>query len=296
MSLFDVESYLLLGHFQACVNAAEALKTSDASVGITRDVYMYRAHIALGNFGIVTDDIPEDAPTALQAVKLLALIHLGELAPDAAVATVTQWEQSGAHQTNTDLQVVMGLLLVRVHQFEMALRVLHGTSSYEGRALLVQLFLQLNRPDVAAKEFASLQRMKDDAIATQLASTWVNMSLGQRRVVEAMETYQELIDKYGPSVSLLNGLAVANLQAGNLANAETVLRDALLIDNKDATTHVNLAVTAELSAQPDSVRRQTSMLVRLAPQHPWVVSAKRAEDHFDKTFAEFTAEKQNVTA
>lgn len=258
MSLFDVESYFLLGHFQACVNSGHSFPADISKSHIQlkplsrrtipmlfrfthfhcnspsdqqSDIFLNRAHIELGNYSIVVDEIryicfshcqinetngnSEDAPAALKCVKLLARLHLGEIQPQELLAqcisllsylnliSVTSIEESNAHVNDPHLQVVLGAAFIRLQQYENALNVLNSTPSYEGyrplflnrhlifsRALLIQMFLQMNRPDVAAKEFSRLQSMKDDAIATQLSSTWINLAMGQNRVTDALETFQ----------------------------------------------------------------------------------------------------------
>jgi len=57
MALFEVESFLLLGHYQAAVNAASSLKLNDAQVKLQRDVLLYRAHIEQGDLLLTVEEI-----------------------------------------------------------------------------------------------------------------------------------------------------------------------------------------------------------------------------------------------
>ena len=71
--LFPVRNNFFLGNYQAAVNAVMSGVTVDNdSQAIERDVLLYRSYIAMGNYGLVLAEIADDAPTALQAVKLLA--------------------------------------------------------------------------------------------------------------------------------------------------------------------------------------------------------------------------------
>jgi hypothetical protein len=74
MSLFEVESYLLLGHFQAAVNAGGSFKTTDAQLKLQRDILLYRAYIEQGDLALTIDEIRDDAPPALLAVKAASSI------------------------------------------------------------------------------------------------------------------------------------------------------------------------------------------------------------------------------
>ena len=53
-----------------------------------------------------------------------------------------------------------------------------------------------------------------------LATAWVDVSLGGAKVQEAQYVYEELIDKYGGSSSLLNGLAATKMHLGNFEGCE----------------------------------------------------------------------------
>lgn len=56
-SLFEIESYVLLGHYQAAINAASSLKTNDPQVKLQRDILLHRAHIEQGDYLLVTEEI-----------------------------------------------------------------------------------------------------------------------------------------------------------------------------------------------------------------------------------------------
>jgi len=293
MSLFEVESFLLLGHYQAAINAAGSLKTADAQVKLQRDILLYRAYVEQGDHALVIEEIRDDSAPSLIAVKLLAQFVSTKNADDIYAKGHALLPKASADPL---LQLTLGLLFFRLNKLEEALKLLHNCSILEAHALIVQMYLVMNRVDLASKELAKLQNLKDDAIPTQLASTWVN-ACGREKLKDAIDTYQELMDKYGPSVPLLNGIAVAQMHAGALDKAEKALKDALLIDSKSAVTQINLFVVYEHQAKgPDVLKRQFNMIKSVAPDHPWVISVSRSEEHFDATVQKFEADLKAAVA
>jgi coatomer subunit epsilon len=93
--------------------------------------------------------------------------------------------------------------------------------------LVVQILLKLNRPDLAEKEVAAMQKMNEFAAPTQLAAAWTNVALGGDRIKEAVSIYQDLMDKYGPSPLLLNNIAVALMNQKKYQDAEAPLLQAI---------------------------------------------------------------------
>lgn len=61
--------------------------------------------------------------------------------------------------------------------FEDALRCLKQSETLENEAFVVQIYLQMNRVDLAKKEFKKLQELDDDSTLTQLANAWVNLAV-----------------------------------------------------------------------------------------------------------------------
>lgn len=50
-------SFLLLGHYQAAINAAGSFKAPDGQAKLQRDVMLYRAHIEQGDLALTIEEI-----------------------------------------------------------------------------------------------------------------------------------------------------------------------------------------------------------------------------------------------
>lgn len=120
----------------------------------------------------------------------------------------------------------------------------------------MQIFLRMNRLDLAKDVVNNMRVLEDDHCLTVLAKAWCAIAEGGKRVQDAVYAYEELTDKYGGSPMLLNGLAVANMHAGNFGQAETLLQEALTKAPSDADSLANLIVAMQhLNRTPEVVAR-----------------------------------------
>jgi len=187
------------------------------------------------------------------------------------------------------LQLVAGTIYYHEENYEDAMRCVYQSNSLEGLALLIQIYLKINRVDQAEKELKGLQKMDEDATITQLATAWVCVAMGGEKITEAFAIFQDLIEKYGPSVLLLNGSAVCSLHTKKYAEAEKFLLQALEKNSSDVDTLINLIVCYQQQGKPSEViTRQINQLRTAAPSHPFVAWIKRLEEGFDTHAAHFT--------
>eukprot|EP01126_Amoeba_proteus_P063335 TRINITY_DN8721_c0_g1_i2.p1 TRINITY_DN8721_c0_g1~~TRINITY_DN8721_c0_g1_i2.p1 ORF type:complete len:175 (+),score=36.64 TRINITY_DN8721_c0_g1_i2:177-701(+) len=166
--------------------------------------------------------------------------------------------------------------------FAEAFSVLFPPRSLEAQYMMVHIYLKIHRLDAAQSALKIMQEKADDAVPTQLARAFVGIESGEG-VENALYTLQDLLDKHGQSVLLLNGLATCHMHKGDFEKAERVLQDALLLDNKSVPTRINLLVCAQHLDKPkEKWQRDFNLLSSMASQHPWVVVQQRAEQLFDQ--------------
>ena len=97
-------------------------------------------------------------------------------------------------------------------------------------ALTVQIYLKIQRVDLAQTELEQMQSKDDDSALTQLATAWVYLALGKEKYQEAAYIYQEQADKSGANVTLLNGLAAANIRLERYDEALRSLQKAVKME------------------------------------------------------------------
>ena len=128
-----------------------------------RDAYVYRSRIALGDNARVLEEINTKEssgaplPTSLAAVRLLAMYLGPDENSDMVLLTLAEWLKDPAISSNSQMKLVAGIIYGREEKFSDALTVLQASEPrLEHHALCVQLYLQMDRLDVASKQ---LQKM-----------------------------------------------------------------------------------------------------------------------------------------
>ncbi|CAI5946841.1 unnamed protein product [Closterium sp. NIES-65] len=284
-ALFSLRNNFQLGAYQAAINESGVGGLSEAE-SIERDTIVYRSYIALGSYQLVMDEITESSATALQAVKLLATYLADKSNKDAVVAGLEGYLSDPVICKNATLLLVAGTVYAREQNFVDALKIAHALpGNLELMALSVQVFLLMDRADLAEKQVKAMQQVDEDATLTQLALGWVSLAMGGSKVQEATYVFQELADKFSPTVALLNGSALAQMHSGNFEDAEALLLDALNKDAKDANTLANLVVCSLHRGKPAT--RYLNQLRTVAPDHILVQRQLASEAAFDQAVAAY---------
>jgi len=295
--LFDLKNYFFLGHYQGAINEASGNTLSksslDNSIKVERDVYMYRSYIAQGKTSFVLQELSSISTynVPMQAVKLLATyFHNNKSNKDIVLVTLKDWLSDGLIANNLTLQIVAATIYYHESNWEDAMRCVFQSNSMEGLAMLIQIYLRINRLDLAEKELKTLQTQDEDATVTLLATAWVNLALGGDKVQESLSVFQELFEKYGATVLLLNGLAVCCIQLRKHSEAEKYLLQAIEKNPSDPETLVNLISCYQQMGKPtEFVNRQINQLKSAASGHPWLVALQKTESEFDYHANKMTA-------
>eukprot|EP00850_Spirogloea_muscicola_P011804 SM000074S21714 [mRNA] locus=s74:540305:542318:+ [translate_table: standard] len=283
-ALFSLRNKFLLGAYQAAVNEGNVGGLTDAEA-VEKDVLVYRSYLALGSHQLVIDEIGPSAPTALQAIKILALYLSGTDGKDQALSSLQELLSDAALLNNSTLLLVAGTIYSHEQNYTEALKFTNSGSTLDLCALNVQIFLKMDRVDYAEKQLKSMQHIDEDATLTQLSNAWVNLALGGTKIQEAFYIFQELGEKYMWTVLLLNGNAVCQMHMGNYEEAEKLLLDALNKDGKDANTLANLIVCCLHLGKPTS--RHFNQLRTVAVDHALITRSNAAEANFEQALVAY---------
>lgn len=310
--LYDVKTAFYIGSFQQCVSEAQRVRPRSSLQQQSRDIFLYRAYLALHQYGVVRDEVGAAAPPALRPLRLLAdylqevrgqseedggrrrqqVLEELERLQAADISTSCGGGDEEVALVKHSLALVGGTVWLHEGRPEEALRALHGSvdDHLECAALAVHAYLSMNRSDLAQKQLASMQQRDDDAPVTQLTHAWLNIALGGEKLQEAYYIFQELMDKASATPLLLNGQAVCYLGMCKYADAESVLQTALEREPDCPETLVNLiALCQRTGKSADAVSRYLSQLKHAHASHPYVRQLVTAEEQFTRLAAQYAA-------
>ncbi|CAH2013959.1 unnamed protein product [Acanthoscelides obtectus] len=297
--LFEVKNYFYIGNYQQCINEAQKLrKPSTPEVAVQRDIFTYRSYVAQSKFLVVVDEIHGASPPEIQPLRLLANYMSAKLKKEKYDHILAQLEQQLANSSsgvvNDTLILVASTVYCNEDNMEAAYRVLHLSDSLECMSFLVDILLKLNRVDLARKKLKEMQDKDDDAILTQLAQAWINISVGGEKLQDAYYIYQELVDKYGSTPLLLNGQAVTFMGQGKYEEAEAALQEAIDKDAKYPDTLVNMIWLNRHLGKSEIANRYLSQLRDTHSEHPYIKELDQKLDEFRHICKQYLPSRQTI--
>ncbi|GKY97793.1 hypothetical protein MPSEU_000737500 [Mayamaea pseudoterrestris] len=147
----------------------------------------------------------------------------------------------------------------------------------------LQIYLRIDRLDLARQQLSRLRSSDEDSVLTQLGSVYVNIASGSTGAADAVHSLSMLSEQYGPSPLLLNLVACALMQHDDYAGAEFKLQECIKDFAEFKTmpdTLINLICCSMQQAKP-----ATAVVLELQskfPQHPYTVGLERVVQAFDR--------------
>jgi coatomer protein complex subunit epsilon len=282
--LFEVKNFYYLGNYQACINEAQKNKNQSNE----RDIFLYRAYIAQKKFGVVLDEVRANRGKEFQAVRQLAVYMSGDSSTRSKISEDLEKNIASCEPTEYVPFLMAATIAYIEEKYDVALRLLHDVDNLECSAMMLNVYLKLDRVDLARKELKRLQEKDEDATLTQLATAWLNLAMGGEKLQEAYYIFQELSDKFGSTPILLNGQAVALMNQNKFEDAESLVLEAIDKDSNNPETLINLIVLSQHLGKPTEVsNRYLSQLKDSNHNHPFVLDYAAKENELNRMIKQY---------
>ena len=223
-----------------------------------------------------------DGRAGLKAIQLKAQYEQATT-EEAQVAVVEQMKVlAAAEGGSNNVQLYASQLYMQHGMTKDALKCVHLGSTMEHVSMSLQIYLKLDRIDLAQDQLSSLRQTDEDAVLTSLGSIHISLATGRSTAADALHVCNALSEQYGPSPLLLNLMACAHMTLAAYDEAEQRLleckREFPGAPNPD--TLINLIVCSQYLGK-DS----TPLLGELKegfPAHPFVAAWSRVEGAFER--------------
>lgn len=312
--LFEARNALLFGNFHQTIAEGGSVKCSSkkaediAAFNVERDSLLYKAQVGLGQYDAVINELRGAQHTTLVGVRLLAQFHRDAFRPEDAARVAAELNEliSGTPSAAlAPVAVIASSVSIHMKEYTAALKTaqqwvgvldaqnpIQARIALELRALAADVYLRINRFDLAEKEVAAMKNVDDEATLTLLTSGLVALRSGAvkpEKYRDAQTAFQELIGRFGTSVTALNLIALAHLGQGRTQDAERSLLDALSKRSGDADTLANLVVVSHQLAKPQEATQRYISQAKAAPPTPWIRAFTGIEERFAEAAHSFAA-------
>jgi hypothetical protein len=161
----------------------------------------------------------------------------------------------------------------------------------EHLAMCVQIYIKIDRLDLANESLNLLKQADEDSILAQLAAAYLAIAKGSSTSADAVHILGGLSEQYGPSIMLLNCMAVANMVGGKYESAEGNLKEVMSEEfggSNDADALVNIVVCGQhLGRKLADLEPYLNALKAVHADHPFVQGLVQVEGAFEREASKY---------
>jgi coatomer protein complex subunit epsilon len=230
--LYTLRAQYWLGHYNLCLDEARSIarRPMAPQLKIEREELHLRALLELKQYDNV---VQQASSTADQSPGVQALLIRAKYASPSTPASskaqllseLQQIISNPSAETSTAQLIAAQTFLSHGEMTKEALACVHNGSTLEHLALSTQIYIKMDRYDLAFTALQSMKAADEESILTQLSSVYLNLANGRSQVQDAIHSLTSLTEQYGNSPMLLNLVAAAQIIAGNYEVAERVLME-----------------------------------------------------------------------
>jgi len=286
--LYTLRAQFWLGHYQMALDEAKSIMRRPMSPDLKaeREEIIARCYIAMKDYDRVISG--DTSAVGLKALALQAQFVQLKASGGSTQAVIQQLQSMLGDGVSPRVQVIAAHVFLQSDMKKEALQCVHQGLTLEQISLCVQIYILLDRLDLAEQTLQQLRNTDEDSMLTQLSSVQVALATGSSMAQEAVHTLNQISEQYGPSPMLLNLMACAHMQAGNYAEAEQKLKQAREeFAADDADTLVNLIVTSQYQHKP--VGEYVAALKQQYPNHFLSLGLDTVGGAFDREAIKYKA-------
>jgi coatomer subunit epsilon len=168
-----------------------------------------------------------------------------------------------------------------------ALQCVHVGATMEHLSIILQVYLRIDRLDLAQQQLHQMKLADEDAILTQLGGIYCNLAVGTSGAADALHSVSALLEQYGPSPLLFNIMACALMLKGSHADAEQRLQECLqeFPDSNVPDTLINMIVCSQHQQKP--TQPLVAQMKQSFPSHPYCAGVDRVQAAFDREVSKY---------
>ena len=219
--------------------------------------------------------------TALKGIALKAQYEQATT-EDAQSSIVEQMKALASSDSSPNVQLYAAQLYLQHGMTKDALKCVHGGVNMEHRSMSLQIYLKLDRIDLAQDQLSELRGIYEDAVLTSIGSIHVSLAQGRSAASDALHVCNALSEQYGPSPLLLNLMACSHIMVESYDNAEQRLLECKreFPGSPNADTLINLIVCSQYLGKDTA--EYLSELQEAFPAHPYCKAYERVIGAFER--------------
>lgn len=153
VDLFELSNAYFIGNYQQCINCAQKMTSCAPAVATERDMFMYRSYISQGKYKTALEEIQDRGDDATLASVRLMAEYLSSTSVEFKAKVLCRVDSlilSGSTNTGAESSlVVLAGIYLHEHNTDACIRTLNTCNGLEAMALRVQVYLSMDRLDLA---------------------------------------------------------------------------------------------------------------------------------------------------
>lgn len=284
--LYTLRAQYWLGHYSLCLDEAKAIarRPMPAQLKVEREEFALRSLLGMKKYDRVISDADSSMEPGIKALGLRAKYDSPSTPEESKVSVLSELQVlvSDPSVSPTAQLIAAQTFLSHGEMTKEALQCVHLGITMEHLALSVQIYLRMDRLDLAKQTLNTMKQADEESVLTQLCAAHIHIYTGKSEASDAIYTITSLTEQYGASIMSLNLTAVAHMAAGQYAEAESSLNEAL-VEGDDADTLINLIVCYQQQGKGMNVIGPVLEKVKSNyPSHAFTQGLARVESAFER--------------